>query len=62
MTSKNQYGSNSWGTLYERPMEGWCFAMIGMKKFQDILNEGYALSCNGNVHALLTLKIFGWFC
>ena len=32
--------------------------MIGMKKFQDIMNEGYALSCNGNVHALLTFKNF----
>ena len=41
---------------------GWCFAMIGMKKLQDISDEGYALSCIGNVCVLLTLKFFGWFC
>ena len=41
---------------------GWRFAMIGMKKLQDISDEGCALSCNRNAHVLLTLKIFGWFC
>ena len=38
--------------------KGWRFAMIGMKKLQDISDEGYALSCNGNVHVLLTFKNF----
>ena len=32
--------------------------MIGMKKLQDISDKGYALSCNGNVQVLLTLKKF----
>ena len=32
------------GTLYGKPMEGWCFAMIGMKNYKIYSNEGYALS------------------
>ena len=32
--------------------------MIGMKKLQDTLDEGYALSSNGNAHVLLTFKNF----
>ena len=43
-------------------MEGlwwcWCFAMIGMKKLQDISDEEYALSSNGNACALLPFKKF----
>ena len=37
---------------------GWSFAIIGMKKLHDISDEGYALSCNGNVQVLLTFKKF----
>ena len=36
----------------------WHFAMIGMKKLQDTLDEGYALSSNGNAHVLLMFKNF----
>ena len=32
--------------------------MTGMKKLKDISNEGFALSCNDNVRALLTFKNF----
>ena len=32
--------------------------MTGMKTIKHISNEGYALSCNGNVHVLLTFKNF----
>ena len=43
-------------------MEGlwsvWCFAMIGIKKLQDISDEGYALSSSGNVRVCLPLKLF----
>ena len=37
------------GLCMEGLWRGWRFAMIGMKKLQDILDEGYALSSNGNV-------------
>ena len=37
---------------------GWHFAMIGMKKLQDILGEGYALLSNGNARIFLTFKNF----
>ena len=50
------------GICMEGLWRGWCFAMIGMKKLQDISDEGYALSSNGNVHVCLPLKVFGWFC
>ena len=33
---------------------GWRFAVIGMKKLQDISDDGYALSSNGNTRVLLT--------
>ena len=56
MMSKNKNGCDSLGDLYGRPIEGWRFAMIGMKKLQDISDEGYALSSNGNAHVLLTFK------
>ena len=36
MISKSKDDGDSWGTLYGRPMEGLVFAMIGMKKLQDI--------------------------
>ena len=58
MTSENKNGSGSRGTLYGRPMERWRFAMIGMKKLQDISDEEYALSYNGNARVLLTFKNF----
>ena len=60
MPSKNKNGKGSWGNLYGMPMEGWRFAMISMKKLQDILDEGYALVLlsNGNVCVLLTFKNF----
>ena len=32
------------GLCMEGLWRGWCFAMIGMKKLQDISDEGYALS------------------
>ena len=54
MMSKNKDGADSWGICMEGLWRGWCFAMIGMKKLQDILDEGYALSSNGNAHVLLT--------
>ena len=38
---------------------GWHFAMISMKKLQDIYsNEEYILSSNGNACVLLTFKNF----
>ena len=46
------------GLCMEGLWRGWRFAMIGMKKLQDILDEGYALSYNGNARVLLTFKIF----
>ena len=46
------------GLCMEGLWRGWRFSMIGMKKLQDISDEGYALSCNGNVRILLTFKIF----
>ena len=49
------------GLCMEGLWRGWRFAMIGMKKLQDISDEGYALSYNGNVHVLLTFKSFSWF-
>ena len=51
-----------WGLCIEGLWRGWRFAMIGMKKLQDIFEEGYILSSNGNASVLLTFKIFGWFC
>ena len=49
-----------WGHCMEGLWRGCHFAM---KKLQDIyyLDEGYALSSNGNVCVLLTF-MFGWFC
>ena len=41
------------GSCIEGLMRGWRFAMIGMKKLQDVSDKGYALSCNGNVCVLL---------
>ena len=46
------------GLCMEGLWRGWHFAMIDMKKLQDILDEGYALSCNGNARVLLTFKNF----
>ena len=43
-------------------MEGMAFHYDRHEKLQNISDEGYALSCNGNVHVLLTFKFFGWFC
>ena len=56
--SKNKNGGNIWENLYERPMEGLTFYYdrLGMKKLQDISNEGYALSSNGNACVLRTFK------
>ena len=37
---------------------GWCFAMIGIKKLQDISDEGHPMV----MHVFcLPSKIFGWF-
>ena len=58
MTSKNKNGGYSVGILHGRLMESWCFAMIGMKKLQDISDEGYILSFNGNACVLFTFKNF----
>ena len=44
------------GLCMEGLWKGWRFAMIGMKKLQDISDEGYALSYNGNAHVLLTFN------
>ena len=41
-----------------RPMEGWRFAIIGIKKLQDVLDEGHVLSSNGNPYVLLIFKNF----
>ena len=51
-------------TLCGRPMEGWRFAIIGIKKLQDVSDEGHVLSCNGNPYVMfcLHLKILDWFC
>ena len=35
---------------------GWRFAMIGMKKLQDISDVACILSSNGNARVLLTFK------
>ena len=35
---------------------GWRFAMIGMKKLQDISDVACILSSNGNTRVLLTFK------
>ena len=37
---------------------GWRFAIIFMKKLQNILGVAYALSSIGNVSVLLTIKNF----
>ena len=46
------------GLCMEGLWRGWRFAMIGMKKLQDISDEGYALTYNGNACVLLTFKNF----
>ena len=48
------------GLCMEGPREGlwrgWRFAMIGMKKLQDISDVVCILSSNGNARVLLTFK------
>ena len=46
------------GLCMEGLWRGWHFAITDMKKLQDVLDEGYALSSNGNARVLLTFKIF----
>ena len=48
MTLKNKNGGYSVGTLHGLTMERLAFAMIGMKKLQDILDEAYVPSSNSN--------------
>ena len=50
------------GLCMEGLWRGWRFAMIGMKKLQDISDVACILSSNGNARVLLTFKKFGWFC
>ena len=56
MTSKNKNGGDSWGLCMEGLWRGWRFAMIGMKKLQDISDVACILSSNGNARVLLTFK------
>ena len=46
------------GLCMEGLWRGWHFTMLDMKKLQDIMNEGYALSSSGNACVLLTFKNF----
>ena len=51
------------GLCMEGLWRGWRFAMIGMKKLQDISDVACILSSNGiNARVLLTFKKIGWFC
>ena len=44
------------GLCMEGLWRGWRFAMIGMKKLQDISDVACILSSNGNARVLLTFK------
>ena len=62
MTSKNKNGSDSWGTLYARPMERLAFRY---DRHEEIAN--YIRMWHIHYHSMvmrvfcLPLKFFGWF-
>ena len=63
MTSKSKNGSDSWGTLYVRPMEGLVFCY---DRHEEITR--YIRMRDMHYHLMvmlvfcLPLKIFSWFC
>ena len=56
MTSKIKMAAIVGGLCMEGLWRGWRFAMIGMKKLQDISDVACILSSNGNARVLLTFK------